>query len=344
MAKRQKIVKQRTKPIVRHVSRVDRKAQLDKKKLLLAGSDKLPLYTQEEKRPKVALIQTGCWGDNINSTLMFQPIADHFKGCIIDVYTSTQYASAFYNNPYVNKIVKYMATDKQAALHLTKVIPDHIKNRGYDHVFAPHPMFNQGTWASSKHPELGENLIYAWVHALEKAQIKCPMPPQSILKLTEEEIRRVSAFCKKIPEFKSKRNILMECHGESGQTFWDHNWTVEAGLHLLRRQDTNLFISRRHSSSDVDRLKREAPGRVYFVGNLSIRECAELFNRCQVFMSVSSGLSNACNTNWCKDDIKWVETVNSHAVTSAPIRKEGKIFWFENNLAKFKMMLSENGI
>ena len=219
-----------------------------------------------------------------------------------------------------------------------------IKNRGYDHVFAPHPMFNQECWVSSHHPELGVNLIYAWVHALERAGINCPIPPQSVLKLTENEIRRVSDFCEKIKDFKTKRNVLMECHGESGQTFWDHTWTVEVGIYLLKHKDTNLFISRRHSSSDVNRLKQEAPGRVYFVGDLSLRECAELFNRCQIFMSVSSGLSNACNTDWCKDDIKWIETVNSHAVTSAPIRKKDKIFWLENDLDKFKKMLSENGI
>lgn len=346
-AKRQKIVKTtkpKGQPIVRHISRVRRKNELARKKLLLAGSDKLPLYTAEEKRPKVALVQTGCWGDNINSTLMFEPLCNHYKGCLIDVYTSTYYASAFYNNPYVNKIVKYMATDKQAALHLTTTIPDTIKERGYTRVFAPHPMFNQGCWNSSKHPELGENLIYAWVHALEKAGVECPMPPQTVMRLTEEELRRVSTFCKRVPEMKSRRNVLMECHGESGQTFWDHNWTVQVGLHLLQEGNTNLFISRRHSSSDVARLKKEAPNRVFFVGDLSIRECAELFNRCQIFMSVSSGLSNACNTNWCSNEITWIETVNSPTVTSAPVRSEGKTFWHKNDLNKFLEMLKENGI
>jgi hypothetical protein len=332
--KKQKITRK-----VKHITR-----RKNERRLLQAGVDKLPIYTAEEKRPKFALIQTGSWGDNINSTLMFEPISNHHKGCIIDVYTSTYYASAFYNNPFVDRIIQYPAIDKQAALHLTLVIPDHIKNSGYDHIFAPHPMFNHGCWCSSRHPGLGENLIYAWVHALERVGIECPMPPQSILRLTEAEIQKVSAFCGRIPEIESKRNVLMECHGESGQTFWDPNWTVAVGLHLVRRPDTNLFISRRHSSSDVDRIKQEAPNRVFFVGDLSLRECAELFNRCQIFMSVSSGLSNACNTNWCTNDITWIETVNSQVVTSAPIRSEGKIFWHENNLQKFIQMLEERGI
>ena len=315
------------------------------KKILSAAIDRLPLYTAKDKMTKIALVQTGCWGDNVNSTLMFQPIMNHYKNkCLIDVYTSVRYASAFYNNPLINKIIKYAAADKESSLHLTLTIPDDIKNRGYDKIFIPHPMFNPGNWASIKHEELGENLIYAWVNALESAGIECPMPPQSILKLTENETNKISNFCKKIPDFKDKRNVLMECHGESGQTFWNDSWTYEVGDYLLQDPNTNLFISCIHTCHHVDALKIKAPGRVYFVGDLSIRECAELFNRCRIFMSVSSGLSNACNTNWCKKDIIWIETINSNAVTSAPMRKEGKIFWFENDVIKFKTMLSENGI
>lgn len=345
MVTRQKIVKTKPKPkplIIRHTRA--QKISPEKKSFNIE-TNKLPLYTAKDNIAKIALIQTGCWGDNINSTLMFQPIMDHYKkDCLIDVYTSSKYASAFYNNPLINKIIQYPATDKQSALHLTLIIPDYIKNRGYDHIFTPHPMFNPGRWASIKHEELGENLIYAWVNALESAGIECPMPPQSILRLVEAETEKVSNFCKKIPDFKNKRNVLMECHGESGQTFWNDSWTYDIGVHLLQDPNTNLFISCIHTHHHVDALKKEAPGRVYFVGGLSIRECAELFNGCQVFMSVSSGLSNACNTNWCKKDIKWIETVNSHVVTSAPIRKEGKIFWLENDITKFKTMLSENGI
>jgi hypothetical protein len=164
------------------------------------------------------------------------------------------------------------------------------------------------------------------------------------LRLTEQEINRVANFCKKIKDMKKARNILMEVHGESGQTFWNHHWTIDVAKHLLADPKTNLFISRRHNSSDVEELQRHAPGRVYFVGDLSLRECAELFNRCQAFFSVSSGLSNACNTNWCKNDITWVETTNADSVTSAPIRNDGKIFWYQDDRGAFLKMLKDRGI
>lgn len=297
------------------------------------------------KNTQIAIVQTGSWGDNINSTLMLKPILDHYNGdCAIDIHTSATYGTAFHNNPYVRKIFEYESSSKESALHLTLTIPGELRDSGYSKILAPHPMFNPGCWSSSKYPGLGENLIYAWVHALERENIECPMPPTSVLRLTTEEVKSVDHYCSHIKNMGSMRNILMECHGESGQTFWDHHWTIEVCSHLLGNSDTNLFISRKNSSSDIEQLKRIAPGRIHFVGGLSIRQCAELFNRCQIFFSVSSGLSNACNTDWCKKDITWIETINSHAVASAPIRKEGKIFWLENNIANFKKMLVDNGI
>lgn len=340
IAKRQKIARIKQRRTLQRTST----PKTAMNKLLVAGNDKLPLYTAAEKRTKIALVQTGSWGDNINSTLMLKPLKAHYKDCLIDVYTSSYYASAFYNNKYIDHIIKYMATDKQSALHLTCTIPPTIEKRGYDKVFAPHPMFNPGNWTSIKHPEFGTNLICAWIRALEHANIPYSLPLETSLRLTEQEVQRVSSFCKKVKHQKGMRNVLMEVHGESGQTFWDHNWTLATGKHLLGDENTNLFISRRHNSSDVEELQKFAPGRVYFVGNLSIRECAELFNRCQVFFSVSSGLSNACNTDWCKNDITWVETTNSDSVTSVPIRKSGKIFWHQNNRKTFLAMLQSNQI
>lgn len=348
MAKRQKVKTQAKKlaqPVIKHIDRNPRKTRVTQSaKLIVAGNDKLPLYTKAEKRIKIALVQTGSWGDNINSTLMFPPLRDKYPNCVIDVYTSSYYANAFYNNPFVNHIIKYMATDKQSALHLTVTIQPAIKNRGYDHIFAPHPMFNPENWTSIDHPEIGVNLICAWIRALEHAKIPYKWPLETSLRLTEAELQRVAGFCKKIKNMKQMRNVLMEVHGESGQTFWDHTWTILACKHLLAHPQTNLFISRRHNSSDVEELQKHAPGRVYFVGDLSLRECAELFNRCQVFFSISSGLSNACNTNWCRNDILWVETVNSPSVTSAPIRKDGKIFWTKDDKKAFIEMLKSKGI
>jgi hypothetical protein len=69
-----------------------------------------------------------------------------------------------------------------------------------------------------------------------------------------------------------------------------------------------------------------------------------LYNRCTAFFSVSSGLSNACNTSHCRKDIKWIETVNSPSVTSAPLRTENKMFWYDNDVDRYIKMLASNGL
>lgn len=302
-----------------------------------------PLYGSDEKRCKIALIAPGSYGDNINSTLMLKPLFAKYNKPLIDVYSSSLYGSAFENNHYVNKLIVYGAYTKNDALHLVHVVPNEIKDRGYDIICNPHPMINPDKWTSIKHPELGTNLILAWVRALENLDVPYDLPLETILNLTAEEVGRVNRLRHSIPSMGSSRNVLMEVSGESGQTFWDHRWTMAVADHLLSG-NTNLFISRRDNGSDVEALKQRAPNRVHFVGNLTIRECAELFNYCNIFFSVSSGLSNACNTNWCKKDIKWVETTSGDGATSAPIRKDGKLFWHVNDLKQFLSMLKNNGI
>jgi ADP-heptose:LPS heptosyltransferase len=301
-------------------------------------------YTEQQPEKKIAIIQTGCWGDNINSTLMLKPLREAFETSIIDVYTSTTYSSAFDNNPYIDNIIQYQSHDKNNALHLSISIPPFLKDSGYDIVFSPHPMFNPEYWTSLKHPDLGHNLIYAWVRALENADIKYELPLETILRLRDDEIKNVREYIRSVESFSNRRNILMEVQGESGQTHWGPQWTHATVKYLLKEPNTNIFISRKNSGNDVDELKSLSPGNVHFVGHLSIRECAELFNHCDAFLSVSSGLSNACNTNWCRKDIKWFEAINSYSVSSAPIRSTGKAFWCDNNLDGYLNLLRNNGM
>ena len=279
----------------------------------------------------IAIVQTGSWGDNINSTLMFGPIRDKYPNHALDVYTSSYYGSAFHNNKYITELIELPAHTKEQALHLTLTTKPVLV--GYDLVLAPHPMFNGDKWTSMTRPELngsaGSNLICAWIRALEENNI--PFGElQTHLSLTNKEIENVDKFCDKINMLDHKLNI-MEIHGESGQTFFNDTWTKTIVEKLCSRNEI-VFISHRIGCLD---LAAQFPNLCYNVNHLTIRECAELFNRCDKFFSVSSGLSNACNSDWCKKDIEWVEIINSASVSSAPIRSTGKTFWYDNNLLNF---------
>jgi ADP-heptose:LPS heptosyltransferase len=93
---------------------------------------------------KIAFIQLGSWGDNVNSTMMLKPIKNKYPGCTIHVHTTDLYASAFINNPHVDQIHTTSAANKAACFDLYNVIPKAVESSGlYDKVFIPAPILHQ---------------------------------------------------------------------------------------------------------------------------------------------------------------------------------------------------------
>lgn len=316
--------------------------QQSRNNMTLHQSIKLPNYNNYDKTT-IAIIQPACYGDNINSTLMFKPIKNKYNDCVLDIWTSTKYGSAFYNNPYVDNLYEIPSSNKDDSLHQVITTPDLIKNCGYTKIFNPHPMINNDKWTSIHNGQFGTNLICAWIRALEEAEIPYDVPLETILRLTDTEINNARNFYSKLNN--SNQKYFIECHGESGQTFWDHHWTTKVCQHLLGHNlNLTIIISKREIDNTIQGLCHLFPNRVFFAGQLTLRECAELYNLCDGFFSVSSGLSNVCNTNWCKKDKLWIETVNSPAVTSAPIRSVNKLFWHDNNIGNFLNMLQDNNL
>lgn len=289
----------------------------------------------------IAIIQPGSWGDNVNSTLMLKPIKIAFPKCQIDIYTTQPYYSAFDNNPYIDNAIIAQVSGKDTCLNYVNIYPSLIKNKGYDIIINASPCINGGGWNSSWNPQLGENLIYSWVNALEKNNIQYNLPLETHLYLRQEEIESVNKYLRSLSlTAKSRYKVLMEVEGESGQSFWTPHWTHDV-CKMLAANDKTIFISKREMDPTLIHLTMTYPDRIFFVGHLSIRQCAELYNRCDAFISISSGLSNACNTNWCNKTNKWIEVVNSEVCSSMPIRREGKVFWHQNDLSKFLSRLPE---
>lgn len=331
--KKQQVIRQRIKmPIGRKIVQTISRPSIQRVRKIDSPTP-IPKYAADGQTKKIAIVQGGAWGDNINSTLMLKPIKSHFEHCIIDIHTSMLYASAFHNNPYVNKVVVHVASNKNDSINLALSVPPLLKDSNYDLILAPHPVFNPDKWSCINHPEWGENLIFAWVRALENLEIPYGNSLETVLQLTNEEETHAR---NKIAPFinGAKKTNIMEIHGESGQTFWNHDWTQRVAKKLASL-DQIVFISHNGLTDQIRQLQSQHPSNILYVGDLSIRECAYVFNHCDRFFSVSSGLSNACNTNYCKKSITWIETVNSLTCSSAAIRKENKIFWHDNNIDRF---------
>jgi ADP-heptose:LPS heptosyltransferase len=294
---------------------------------------------------RVAMMMFGSFGDCVNSTLMLEPIRSHFgdKLAALDLFTSHKYRPAFEQNPAINTLVEFPADTKDQAFALYNTVPQQVATMGYDLVLDPAPIRTQppSQRTSLKHPELGENLIYSFVRALEKAGIPCPFPLRTHLHLTPLERRRGAALG---GAYKGKRRVLMEMHGESGQTFWNASWTLSVGRRLMADSNTVVFLSNLSWTPEIKQLQAEFPTQCVWVGSLTIRECAELFDHCEMFFSVSSGLANACNTDGRKRDGVWVEVCNDSTVTTAPIYSQGRTYWHTNNLDGFLAHLASQKI
>lgn len=276
---------------------------------------------------KIAIIQCGCFGDNVNSTLMFAPLKRKYPNSVIDIFTAERYASPFFNNPHINQIKTTATSGKNESLNLSHT----IKPTGYDLVINSHPLMNR-EWYSNLHPELGENLILAWVNTLESLGIEYDYPLKTDIYLTDDENLRVKEFVSSI----NRRDglILMECEGESGQSFWDGNWTDNVISSLIEMNKT-VLVSCVSSKDKIKKLERNTNGMVKWLGSESIRVVSGIYDHCDTFISVSSGLSNACNVSQRSKNVKWIEVVNSPQCSSNVIRSDGKTFWYKNDLGHF---------
>jgi ADP-heptose:LPS heptosyltransferase len=290
---------------------------------------------------RIAFVQLASFGDLINSTLMFQPIKAKWPDCRLEVHTTTFYGSAYDHNPHIDDLIKHPCHSKDLAFSLYDTIPHQL--HGYDKVMVPAPILRPDRRNSLRHPEYGPNLWCTFLRALEEEAIDYPWPPVSVLRLADVEVQRARAAA---AMGTGKRCILMEVEGLSGQTYWNDHWTDRVGEHLLNKSETCLFISKQTPTTAIRRLQapRGNGSQAVFVGHLSLREGAELHNHCQAFLSVSSGLCNACNTDWCRRDTLWVEAINSPTVSSVVFRPMHKHFWYENNLDGYLKLLRSLGL
>lgn len=282
--------------------------------------------------PNIAIIQPGSWGDNINSTMMLMPLKGAYPNSQIDIYSTKNYQNAFYNNPIISNIIAADIDGKNDSLNFVHIYPDLLKDK-YQIIINASPFINPHDWSSGLYPELGENLMLSWCKALEKINVHYTLPLTTLLYPTEQEKKNVQDWMQKNIKTQ-ERKALLEVEGESGQSFWNPEWTNQT-VQLLASIGITSIISKKYLTGEVQDLMRRYPDKVLFCGDLSIRECSILYNHCDIFFSISSGLSNACNTQLCTRHQIWIETVNSEVPSSMPLRKFGKKFWLKNDLKEF---------
>ena len=286
---------------------------------------------------KLAFIQVASWGDCCNSTMMFRPLLNKYVGAQLHVFTSIPYQSAFLNNPLITAIHASPAAGKHEAFSLYDTLPAQVRKMGiFDRIYCPAPILMGGRRNSLRHPEVGENLWCSFWRALEEDDVPYEIPLLAEITLTATEQASAKYFLSQMQKPKAgKKRVLMECYAESGQTYWNEQW-MDQVARLLLDQGHQVILSNKSSTRAISALVKAGA----ILVTLPLRECIEIFNHSDMFISISSGFCNACrSTAATKSDGVWLEAVNSPTVSSRTLVRKGATgvneFYYENDLKGF---------
>lgn len=120
------------------------------------------------------------------------------------------------------------------------------------------------------------------------------VPVQNILRLRDEEVKKVRNFAEQHNLQKRSYVILFECTSRSRQSFVTPDYAVWFAQGLLSRlPDCSIILSSNVKISSAD--ERIIDGSV-----LSLRENAELTKYCTLLIGCSSGITQTALTDWAK--------------------------------------------
>ena len=118
------------------------------------------------------------------------------------------------------------------------------------------------------------------------------VPVNPVIRLREEEIRRVKEFAETYQLDPKKGVILFECSARSGQSFVTPDFALQTS-HALLKKNPNLTIIL-SSNQTIE----SGDHRIIDGSRLTFRENAELTRYCSLLVGCSSGISWLCTSDW----------------------------------------------
>ena len=236
---------------------------------------------------------------NIGDILLCTPIARQLKkadpACHITWYTSDRYAFILENNPDIDEIVSLPADDPET---LDLSIDQIRDERAWTSFRTPAPYMNYYTYK----PVIVEAGVTLLDLVRESADLQWTVPFVPVVELTSSEITMAKEYCSSLGA--DGPMILVETEFKSNQTVWDADFALELVESLKDLAPIFVFTSK-NRPADLDQLQAKYE-RIFWC-DLPFRANAELFNLCDAFIGVSSGISTLTYSTWCRDDVPRIE-------------------------------------
>ncbi|MFN5866108.1 MAG: glycosyltransferase family 9 protein [Candidatus Kapaibacterium sp.] len=230
---------------------------------------------------------------NAGDILCATPVARQLKHdnphCHITWYTAKKFAFTIEHNPYIDEVV-LLDGDPVA---LDEKIPELKKERAWTSFYTPAPYMNYNGGQGATLAELTKS----------STGLQWTVPFQPVMCLTDQEVAEARAYMNSLPQ---GLKILVETEFSSNQSPWDVAYESMM-IERLRSLNPIFIFTAKNKPKNLDAHKASYE-HVYWC-DLPFRHNAELYNLCDAFIGVSSGISCLSLSTWCRNDIPSVEVV-----------------------------------
>jgi ADP-heptose:LPS heptosyltransferase/SAM-dependent methyltransferase len=238
-------------------------------------------------QPQFAIAIFHAAGDILNCTPIARQLRLDHPDAKITWITSERFAFLLDQNPHIDELIALPGDPK--------ALPDRMEEfrqmRPWTRFFDPAPYRNYKLAPGGSLLEI--------IRA--SADLRWSAPPRSVMRLRPEEVEEARAYWATLPD---GPKILLETDFLSDQSPWVDDCAFEV-LDVLADLDPVLVFSARRCPPFLEALK--ARHAKTFWCELGFRPNAELYNLCDAFIGVSSGLSCLSLTDWCRRDVPSLE-------------------------------------
>lgn len=240
------------------------------------------------KKNEVIIVNFGAFGDVINST----PIAKQYslEGNKVIFVTRKNYSDVLMNNNYIDKICCF-----EEKINLNNVAMTHSSKNKIEHIFKGKKIIYSAPYMSPKYDGTPRSNLLSVIKD-ETSQVDewlCDFIPHISLSGAEEN--EAAVFFKSIPD---RKTILIEYEYYSNQSYLTFGMLSEAIENI--KGELNLIFTGKEFPREIIKMQEKYENLNFYHYDGSFMSNAKLYNLCDVFIGVSSGLTCLTSSDYCK--------------------------------------------